>query len=351
MSRILVTGAAGLIGGEVCARLVAAGHTVTALVHRNRTVRGNDGHEVAIAEAVACDIRKARLGLDEDTYARLAYDHDLVVHCAATIRFDLTDEEYAAVNTVGTAHVIGLAEAGGAGLLHVSTAYVSGSRSGLILEDDPLPDVAAFANGYEASKAAGEALVRTSQVEWAIARPGITLGEYESGRIRQFDALYLAFKLIAEGRIRLVPAARDATLAFVPLDHVAGGIVALVENWEAAKGGAYHLAPSSPLPMADFAAGIGSVEGLHAPTLVEFGEFNSQALPPLERRLHSRVSALYASYFQRSPQFDDRRFREVTGIASPPADSAYLSRLIDFCIDEGFLPAAPAMPRAQRISG
>ena len=215
MKRILVTGAAGLIGGEVCARLVAAGHTVTALIHRNPEVRGNDGAPVATAETLACDIAQDRLGLDAATFDRLARDHDLVIHCAATIRFDLTDEEYARTNTQGTANVIALAQAGGA----------------------------------------------------------------------------------------------------------------------------YHLVPSRPLPMRDFAAGIGGVEGLHVPALVDPSAFDAHDLPPLERRLHSRVSALYASYFQRDPRFDDRRFRALTGIEPGPADKAYLSRLIGFCVDQGFLLA------------
>ncbi|WP_226661659.1 SDR family oxidoreductase [Alteriqipengyuania lutimaris] len=344
MSRILVTGAAGLIGGEVCARLVAAGHRVTALVHRNPEVRANDGSAVAIAEAVPCDIRQDRLGLDEATFDRLAQAHDLVIHCAATIRFDLSDAEYEETNTRGTANVIALAEAGGAGLLHVSTAYVCGTRDGVIREDDELPEDG-FANGYEASKAAGERLVRASGLGWAIARPGITLGEYQSGRVRQFDALYMAFKLIAEGRIRLVPAGAEATLAFVPIDHVAGGIAALAEHWEAARGGTFHLVASDPLPMTDFARGIGSVDGLRSPTLVDPGQFDASALPPLERRLHGRVSALYASYFQRDPRFDDSRFRAVTGIESGPADEAYLHRLIAFCAAEGFLPAAEVLAR------
>jgi len=344
LRNILVTGAAGLIGGEVCARLVNAGHRVTALVHRNHDVRGNDAEVVHVAETVPCDIRQDRLGLDDATFERLARDTDLVIHCAATIRFDLSDDEYEAVNTAGTANVVGLAQAGGAGLLHVSTAYVCGNRNGPIREDDPLPG-GGFANGYEASKAAGEALVRGSGLDWVIARPGITLGEYASGRIRQFDAIYVAFKLIAEGHIRLVPAGARATLNFVPLDHVAGGIVALVQSWQAAKGGTYHLVASEPLPMVDFASGIGSVEGLNGPTLVDPESFDPARLPPLERRLHGRVSALYASYFQRDPRFDDMHFREVTGIASPPADEAYLRRLIDFCIAEGFLPTAATSAR------
>lgn len=340
MKRILVTGAAGLIGGEVCARLVAAGYDVTALVHRNLQVCGNDGWDVPVVEAVPCDIRKDRLGLDGPTFERLARETDLVIHCAATIRFDLTDAEYAEVNTAGTANVLALAEAGGAGLMHVSTAYVCGTRNGPIGEEDPLPE-SGFANGYEASKAAGERLVRSSAIPWAIARPGIVLGEYECGRIRQFDALYLAFKLMAEGRIRQVPAGADATLAFVPLDHVAAGIVAMVGKWADAVGGTYHLVCSEPLPMRDFAAEIGGVDGLHAPTLVDPDAFDAHALPQLERRLHGRVSSLYASYFQRNPRFDDSRFRALTGIESPPADRAWLSRLIDFCIAERFLLAEP----------
>jgi len=177
-----VTGAAGLIGGEVCARLVAAGHDVTALVHRNPEVRSNSGAAVAVAQTVACDIRREKLGLEREVYDRLAHDHDLVIHCAATIRFDLTDEEYAAANTQGVAHVLALAQAGGAGLLQVSTAYVCGNRDGPIAEDDPLPHPGGFANGYEASKAAAERLVRAAEIDWAIARPGIPRPDHQSGR-------------------------------------------------------------------------------------------------------------------------------------------------------------------------
>ena len=79
--------------------------------------------------------------------------------------------------------------------------------------------------------------------------------------------------------------------------------------------------------------------------LVDPVAFDPASLPPLERRLHGRVSALYASYFQRDPRFDDSHFRAVTGLASHPADSAYLRRLIDFCVSEGFLPTASVLAK------
>ena len=69
--RILLTGAAGLIGGELAARLVAAGHDVTALVHRNREIRGNDGALVPVAGVHACDIGEPLLGFDKATPKRL----------------------------------------------------------------------------------------------------------------------------------------------------------------------------------------------------------------------------------------------------------------------------------------
>ena len=345
MLKVLVTGAAGLLGGEVCARLVANGHRVTGLVHRNRDIRANDGSDVAI-ETLAGDVSQPHFGWSEADFARLAQGHDLLIHCAATVRFDLTEAEYEAVNVAGTRHAIALAEAGGMALLHVSTAYACGRRDGPIAEEDPLPETG-FANGYEASKAAGERLVRASALDWAIARPSIVVGASDTGAIRQFDTTYAAFKLIAEGRVRHMPARPSASLDFVPIDHVAHGIVELAERMEAARGGTYHLVGAQPLAVADFTATIGAYPHFHEPELVPPESFDAAMLPALERRLFRRVAGLYASYFQRDPHFGDDNFRAITGLACPVTGSDYIKRLIDYCIAAGFL----AEPDAQRTSG
>ena len=330
--RILITGAGGLIGGEVAARLAARGHRISALVHRNPAVRGNDGTTPTLYATVHGDVSQPGFGIDPGD----AHDHDLMIHCAATTRFDLKDEDYRTTNVDGTANAIALARAGGMALLHVSTAYVCGKRDGPIAEDDPLPQ-AGFANGYEASKAEGEALVAASGLRFAIARPSVVVGESASGAIRAFDTIYAAFKLIAEGRVRHMEASESATINFVPLDHVASGIVALAENMAQADGGRYHLVSSHPVPVAMFAAAIGSYPQFSAPILVSPDAFDIAALPPLERRLYARVAGLYSSYFQRNPRFDDSRFRAVTGLHCPPTGAAYLKRLIDYCISAGFL--------------
>lgn len=334
--RIFMTGAAGLIGGEVAQRLVARGHAVTAGLYRNRQVRGNDGTIVQIAGDASIDLTAPALGLTEAETTGIAKRHDLVIHCAATVRFDLAEAEYQATNVAGTAKVIALAACGDLPLLYVSTAYVCGRRDGTILEDDPLP-ATGFANGYEASKAAAEALVAAASSRHVIARPSIVLGDSRTGAIRCFDTIYATFKLIAEGHVRHMPARSDATLDFVPINHVAAGLVALAEAMPDAAGGCFHLVSGAPVPVGDWIAAIASYPHLTAPTLIDPAAFDTSALPPLERRLFPRVAGLYASYFQRDPRFDDKRLREVSGLACPPTGVAYLRMLIDYCIEAGFL--------------
>ncbi len=343
---VFVTGAAGLIGGEVCARLADAGHRVTALVRSNPDVLANDGTPAAVAEVLTGDLSQDGMGLDPAVLERLAGEIDLVLHCAALTRFDLDEDAYRATNIDGTARALELARQAGAGFLHVSTAYVCGDRSGAIGEDDPLP-TSGFTNGYEASKAEAEALVRTSGVPFVIARPSIVVGDSRTGAIRQFDTIYAAFKLIAEGRVRHMPVSRGATLDFVPLDHVAAAMIALAEKFDAAQGGAYHLVSGGPVPVEDFAAAIGSFDHFSAPVLADAANFDSSRLHPLERRLYKRVAALYAAYFQRDPRFGDANLRAVTGLEPPVMDQAMLRKLISYCIDVGFLGA----PELQRTSG
>ena len=342
--RIFLTGAAGLIGGEVAQRLAQRGHAVTAGVHRNREVRGNTGALVPVAGHSTIDLAAPALGLTGAEAVEIAQGHDLVIHCAATVRFDLAEADYRAINVAGTAAVLALAARADLPLLQVSTAYVCGNRNGTIREDDPLP-AAGFANGYEASKAAAEALVAAASPRHVIARPSIVVGDSRTGAIRSFDTTYALFKLIVEGRIRHLPARAGATLDFVPIDHVAGGLVALAEamagtNVGALAGGPFHLVSGAPLTVGDWVAAIAAYPQFAAPVLIDPAVFDPAALPAGERRLFVRVAGLYASYFQRDPRFDDARLRAAVGLPCPPTGAAFMRTLIDHCIDAGFLHAA-----------
>ena len=335
MLTILVTGAAGLIGGEVCARLAARGHRVLAMVRRCKEVRGNDGALVPVAQVLAGDVTEPLMGLNP---AQLSAD--IVIHCAASLEFDAPEAVLQAVNVEGTRNALALAEALGADFIHVSTAYVCGLTQGPIPEG-PVPAGTQFANRYEASKARAEAAVAASGLRFAIARPSIVLGDHARGAIRDFPSLCNVFRLMARGKVSTFPAAADSTLDLVPLCHVAEGIVRIAERIEEATGGYFHLVARNPLPSAELAHAVARVEHLPDPQVVEPEHFDFAALSPLEQRVTGRMLETFGSYFTRNPRFDDAALRALTGLECAPTNRAWLDRLVHYAMTRGYVPAAP----------
>ena len=323
--KILVTGAAGLIGGELCARLTARGHMVTGLVHRETVVCGNDRQVVPGVRVVAGDVTQAGLGLEA------VPDVDLVVHAAAVTAFDAAPDLYASVNVAGTRHVCGL----GLPVLQVSTAYVCGTRDGRIAEGSV---GAEFVNGYEASKAAAEAIVRSAGLPFAIARPSVVVGDWPGGVISRFENIYMIFKLIAEGRVRTLPGAVGASLDLVPIDHVCSGIVAMAEDFGAVEGQTLHLVGAEATPLTRIGEAIAAVPGLGQPHFVDPADFDPAGLPAVERRYHAAAAALYTNYLLRGPVFDVAR-SAAFGLVCPATDRGWLDRLIGYCVAQGFVRA------------
>lgn len=132
--RWLVTGAEGMLGRDVCARL--AGEDVTAV--------GRQALDVTDSEAVL----------------RAVEGHDVVVNCAAWTDVDGAESREAAARAVNADGARNLARACrdvGARLVHVSTDYVfAGDATEPYDEDAPL----APASAYGRTKAAGEVAVR-----------------------------------------------------------------------------------------------------------------------------------------------------------------------------------------------
>jgi thioester reductase-like protein len=362
--RILVTGAAGLIGGEVAARLADRGHSIIALAHRERSIARANGELVAAQDfadgaggpgeirVLAGDIGCERLGLDELDYQAVANGLDLVLHCAAAAAFGLPDETYQAVNVEGVTRVLALAAAARprpADVLHVSTAYVCGERSGPILEGE-LDVGQRFANGYESSKAQAERLVRAAAPALgrvAIARPSIVVGDSATGAIRTFNSIYLLIRLIVQGRIRTLPVAPGASLDLVPIDYVARALVALAERMDEADGRTFHLVSGVPVTFEVLTELARRYPALRPPRFVTPDAFAPRRLRPSERRMHAQVLTHYASYLARDPRFRDDNLRALLGYGPPDVDMAFLVRIMDYAIGRGFLPRlVPAGPGA-----
>ncbi|MEX2465538.1 MAG: dTDP-4-dehydrorhamnose reductase [Gemmatimonadota bacterium] len=123
MTRLLVTGAAGLLGTEVVAAAERRGYTVEPATR---------------ADLDVTDLDAVRAGLGDRPVERRL---EAVLHCAAYTAVDGAEAEpelAARVNGDGTAHVARAAAEAGARLVHVSTDYVfDGERRTPYRPDDP----------------------------------------------------------------------------------------------------------------------------------------------------------------------------------------------------------------------
>ncbi|MBV8734068.1 MAG: dTDP-4-dehydrorhamnose reductase [Solirubrobacterales bacterium] len=135
--RILVTGSAGMLGGDVCGAAAGAGHRVIALSHAELDITDAD----AVATAV------------------IAAAPDAVVNCAAWTDVDGAEGQEGAaraVNGQGAGNVARAAAVAGAWTIHISSDYVfDGRKRGPYLESDPAGPLSA----YGRSKLAGEQAV------------------------------------------------------------------------------------------------------------------------------------------------------------------------------------------------
>lgn len=344
--RVLVTGAAGLIGSELCGALADRGHGVVGLVHRSRGFIRNDGSKLNTVRATGGsplpgtftwlegDVCVPGLGLDDGFFRD---GLDLVVHCAALTDFAASEAQYQSVNVEGTANVAAFALRVGAGLVHVSTAYVCGDRSGPVQETWTAG--ARFANAYEASKDAAERRAREGDAPVATVRPSIVVGRSGDGALSRFENIYAFLKLIGSGRIGTLPATSGASLDLVPIDHVVGGIVDVAERFEAAVGRVFHLVSRAPTTVADLVAL--DYPGFRVPRLVAPESFDVAVLPTMEAYLYAGVTARFESYLRRDPRFIAENLSQLSGRTCPPTGPGFLRRLVAYAVRAGYLAPDP----------
>lgn len=242
---VVLTGATGFVGSVVLEQLLARStRPVVALVRapddaaaaeRLRALAaktwGDPGALPARVTALAGDLDAPGLGRTDTALEALAARAATVVHCAATVRFDLSLEDARRTNVEGTRQVVALAararELGAAGgLVHVSTAYVHGRTTQLAREDGP-PGHPEHRNSYEATKHEGERVARSLGPGVAVVRPSIVVGDGQTGWTSSFNVVYVPLKAAARKLLTVVPGPPDAWVDLVPVDQVAAVIVAL----------------------------------------------------------------------------------------------------------------------------
>jgi long-chain acyl-CoA synthetase len=85
------------------------------------------------------DVTDPGFGLPQGTLDKLPGQVDVVINCAGLVSFNPSLEVGLNVNTVGVQHATNLCLKLGVPLVHVSTTFVAGNRSGLVFEDEAVP--------------------------------------------------------------------------------------------------------------------------------------------------------------------------------------------------------------------
>ncbi len=242
---IVLTGATGFVGSLVLERLIASGAQVTALVraeddaaarHRLEEIAQRTWGERTVVDGVdvlAADLERDRLGLHPAAHEALAARSAAVVHCAASVRFDLPLDDARLINVSGTERMVELAEEargrrGECRLVHLSTAYVHGRLRDLGRESGPAgpPE---FRNTYEATKHEAEGVVKRLPGA-AIVRPSIIVGDSQSGWTSSFNVVYPPLRALVTGLLEVVPGAADSILDLVPVDQVVDVVCGLLDD-------------------------------------------------------------------------------------------------------------------------
>jgi thioester reductase-like protein len=264
-NNVLLTGATGFIGSEILKRilqrhphgrlslLVRSNQRETARARVDKLLSRTFGPEEAKrhgerVDVVEGDISRPGLGIDSELSGRLRPLIDHVIHCAATIRFDLSLQEARRHNTEGTRNVLAFAEQ----LPHlgrldyVGTAFVAGNRRGLIRESE-LDVGQGFSNSYEQTKMEAEKLVRefATRRPAAIYRPSVVVGNSKTGETSTFQGFYqvlLAYKRLYTRRLAVVlPFDPNMPVDLVPIDYVIDALFALMHTAKSI-GQTFHLA-------------------------------------------------------------------------------------------------------------
>jgi dephospho-CoA kinase len=213
------------------------------------------------AEVLAGDVCDMDLGLSSAEYRALSRELTWIHHLAGASFMGVDEATARTVNVGGTRTVLDLARDAArlTRVVHWSTALVSGDRKGTYYEDD-LEAGQRFRTAFERTKYEAERLVRAAmrQLPITVVRPGLIVGDSQTGEIDTFDGPYYLMVLIATNasRVRLPLLGKSsAPLHLVPIDYVTRAAWHVARG-DAAAGKTFHLVDPAPLSARAFFEGV-----------------------------------------------------------------------------------------------
>jgi len=347
---VLFTGFPGFIGARLLPRLLelSPGESFVCLVQdrfldlaRTELAAIEQRHPAARGRltTVVGDITRPGLALSDDDAARLRRGLTAAHHLAAVYDLAVSRELGTRINVEGTRNVLRfLAEAGRLErLYYVSTAYVSGTATGLFRESD-LDVGQGFKNHYEETKFLAEVEVVRSGLPTTIYRPSVVVGDSRTGETGKFDGPYFTLtameKVPSPGLFLRIGSGRSPA-NLVPVDFVVEAMARL-STQRGAPPRTYHLTDPQPLSVIEverlFARALGKAFlYVPVPKSVARAVF---ALGPVQRHFGMPVQTL--DYFDHPLRFDTSeasRALAAFGLECPRL-ADYADRLVSFYLQK-----------------
>ncbi len=256
---IFLTGATGFLGSYLLKQLLQDGYHCHVLVRCDNKSTGkirvlesldkiSQFHHVDPDQihVVPGDLTQPLLGISIVDLEQVIINCDQYIHCAASVRFDLTYDIARSINVNGTKQILEIAHRrqNRANLKRidiVSTAYIAGNFEGVVREGPPLEGIH-FRNSYEQTKYEAElyAIKKMAILPITIFRPSIIVGETGNGKTHNFNTIYSFIKLYARGQWRILPANKETSIDLVAVDYVRDAMLSIRSKPES-LGGVFHL--------------------------------------------------------------------------------------------------------------
>ena len=318
---ILLIGATGFVGKVLLAmvldRFPELKHLVIQ-VRRKKTLSGVDRFRTEILESppleavvkrfgvdaildrttiIEGDLTSPMCGVSAEQLLEMTGKVDVVINTAGLVEFDPPLGDSLLTNVYGVRNLIELVKGLGAHLVHISTCYVAGKKSGRIPEDSPIVgyypgrsrnDDASFdlneeirwceeflkstterealregglkradkwgwTNTYTYTKSMGEQLIaRTPDLRFSIVRPAIVESSREFPLPGWNEGMTTSAPLVlmGGGGVKSWPVRKDGALEIIPVDLVAAGVLIVAAAILADRHRpVYHLATAAENPV------------------------------------------------------------------------------------------------------
>ncbi|MBP2265890.1 nucleoside-diphosphate-sugar epimerase [Pseudarthrobacter sp. PvP004] len=318
--RVLVTGASGLLGGEVARQLVHQGHDVATF---QRRPSGIDGAE---------DFRGS---LNDDGALRSAIDRaEGIIHLAAKVSITGRAAEFDAVNIEGTRRLLQMARmAGVRDVVYVSSPSVAHSGSAIVGLGAEQADPRHAHGDYARTKAEAELLALAADgpdIRVAAVRPHIVWGPGDT---------QLVERVLARASHRRLPLL-DAGAALIDttyVDNAASAIVAALHRMEHVHGRAVVVSNGEPRPIGELLAGICDAGGVAPPSWSVPGGLARAAGAVVERfwtmagrKEEPPMTRFLAEQLSTAHWFDQRVTRELLDWTPAVSLDEGLARLAEY---------------------